>query len=61
MAINTKAIQYDRVGAVMLIRKDGSVLMQHRDVKPGLRRSGMWVPPGGHAELNEDINFEKFD
>ena len=39
----------------MLIRKDGSALMQHRDVKPGLRRSGMWVPPGGHAEPNEDI------
>ena len=39
----------------MLIRRDGAALMQHRDVKPGLRRSGMWVPPGGHAEPNEDI------
>jgi len=29
--------------------------MQHRDDKPGLRRSGVWVPPGGHAEPNEDI------
>ena len=55
MAINTKAIQYDRVGAVMLIRKDGAALMQLRDLKKGLRNSGMWVPPGGHAEPNEDI------
>jgi len=43
------------VGAVMLMREDGAVLMQHRDFKPNLRRSGMWVPPGGHAEPNEDI------
>jgi len=43
------------VGAVMLIRKDGAALMQHRDVKPDLRRSGMWVPPGGHAEPDEDM------
>jgi len=55
MAINPKTVQSGQVGAVMLIRKDGAVLMQHRDVKPGLRRSGMWVPPGGHAEPNEDI------
>jgi 8-oxo-dGTP pyrophosphatase MutT (NUDIX family) len=45
----------NKVGAVMLVRKDGAALMQHRDVKPGLRRSGMWVPPGGHAEPDENI------
>jgi len=39
----------------MLMRRDGAMLMQHRDVKPGLRRSGMWVPPGGHIEPNEEI------
>ena len=55
MAINTKVNQYDRVGAVMLIRKDGAALMQLRDLKKGLRNAGMWVPPGGHAEPNEDI------
>jgi len=54
MAINPKAVQSGQVGAVMLIRKNGAALMQHRDVKPDLRRSGMWVPPGGHAEHNED-------
>ena len=55
MTYHPKAVQSGRVGAVMLIRKDGAALMQHRDVKPSLRRSGMWVPPGGHAELNEDM------
>ena len=55
MAVNSNATRSGRVGAVMLIRKDGAVLMQHRDVKPDLRRSGMWVPPGGHADPNEDM------
>ena len=44
-----------RVGAVMLIRENGELLMQHRDVKIGLRNSGKWVPPGGHAEIYEDM------
>lgn len=39
----------------MLIRKDGAALMQLRDLKEGLRNSGKWVPPGGHAELDEDM------
>ena len=41
------------VSAVMLLRCDGAALLQHRDDKPGLRNAGMWVPPGGHAELGE--------
>ncbi len=44
----------DRVSTVFLLREDGSALLQLRDVKPGLRHSGMWVPPGGHREANED-------
>ena len=36
----------DRVSTVFLLREDGSALLQLRDVKPGLRHSGMWVPPG---------------
>ena len=44
-----------RVGAVMLLREDGAILMQLRDCKKGLRRAGMWVPPGGHAESNESM------
>ena len=45
----------DRVAAVYIMRGDGSVLLQHRDDKPGLRHSGMWVPPGGHAEIGESM------
>ena len=45
----------DRVGAVILLRRDGAALLQHRDNKPGLRNAGMWVPPGGHAEPDESM------
>jgi len=45
----------DRVAAIMLLRRDGAVLLQHRDDKPGLRHAGMWVPPGGHAESGESM------
>ena len=38
---------------VFLLREDGAALMQHRDDKPGLRRAGMWVPPGGRMESGE--------
>lgn len=43
----------DRVAAVIVLRHDGAVLLQHRDDTPGLRNAGMWVPPGGHAEPGE--------
>ena len=45
----------DRVGAVMLLRRDGAALLQHRDDKLGLRHACMWVPPGGQAELGESM------
>jgi 8-oxo-dGTP pyrophosphatase MutT (NUDIX family) len=45
----------DRLGAVILLRRDGAALLQHRDDKPGLRHAGMWVPPGGHAEVGESM------
>ena len=45
----------DRVAAVLLLRRDGAALLQHRDDKPGLRNAGMWVPPGGHAEPGESM------
>ena len=38
---------------VILLRCDGAALMQHRDDNPGLRRAGMWVPPGGSIEYGE--------
>ena len=51
----TDLIAINRVGAVILLRRDGAALLQHRDNKPGLRDAGMWVPPGGHAEPEESI------
>lgn len=55
MACNPNTQKFSRVGAVMLIRRDGAVLLQLRDLKEGLRNSGKWVPPGGHAEPDEDM------
>lgn len=45
----------DRVAAIIVLRRDGAALLQHRDDKPGLRHAGMWVPPGGHAESGESM------
>lgn len=55
MSYEPNTQQSSRVGAVILIRKDGAALMQLRDLKKSLRNSGKWVPPGGHAELDEDM------
>src|SRR5262249_49746799 len=49
-----RAGDYDQVSAVFLFQADGSVLLQHRDDKPGLRDAGMWVPPGGHCDPGEE-------
>ena len=47
----------DRVGAVFLLRSnDGASLLQLRDDKPGLRHARQWVPPGGHAKFEEEID-----
>ena len=51
----TRFENLSRVGAVFLLREDGAALLQLRDDKPGLRNAAMWVPPGGHAEPEEDI------
>lgn len=40
---------------MIVLRHDGAALFQHRDERPGLRHSGKWVPPGGHAELGEEL------
>ena len=44
-----------RVAAVVLLRSDGSVLLQLRDNKPGLNAAGLWVFPGGHCEAGETL------
>jgi len=45
----------DNVAAVLLLRRDGAALLQHRDDKLGLRNAGMWGLPGGHAESGESM------
>ena len=44
-----------RVGGVVLLRTDGAALLQHRDDKPGLPHSGLWVFPGGHCDAGEAL------
>ena len=43
------------VAAVVLMRFDGSVLLQLRDNKPGLNAAGLWVFPGGHCDAGETL------
>ena len=43
------------VSAVYLLQQDGSVLLQLRDDKPGVRRPGHWVVPGGHCNPGETL------
>lgn len=39
--------------AVVLLRKDGAALLQHRDDRPDIPAPGLWVFPGGHADPGE--------
>jgi len=45
----------NQVAAVVVMRDDGAVLLQHRDDKPGLYDAGKWVVPGGHRDAGESI------
>jgi 8-oxo-dGTP pyrophosphatase MutT (NUDIX family) len=45
----------EMVAATVVLRRDGAVLLQLRDNKPGLRAAGMWGLPGGHAESGESM------
>lgn len=42
-----------RIVAVVLLRKDGASLLQHRDNRPDIPAPDFWVFPGGHAEPGE--------
>lgn len=42
--------------SVAVVRKDGAVLLQHRDDKPGIAYRNFWAFPGGGVE---DENFEE--
>jgi ADP-ribose pyrophosphatase YjhB (NUDIX family) len=41
------------VAVGLIVAEDGSLLLQHRDDKPGLPGSGMWGLFGGHIEPGE--------
>src|SRR2546426_11810314 len=43
------------VVGVVLLRPDGSALLQLRDNKPGLNAAGQWVFPGGHCDPGEPL------
>lgn len=45
------------VAGVIVIRKDGAVLLQHRDDTPGVFYPDHWCYPGGVVEKDE--NFEE--
>jgi|AP17_2_1055511.scaffolds.fasta_scaffold111526_2 8-oxo-dGTP pyrophosphatase MutT (NUDIX family) len=50
-----KPVRQVEVCAVVLLNAQHDVLLQLRDEKKGLSASGLWVFPGGHKELKEDI------
>ena len=43
------------VCGVVLLRRDGAVLLQLRDDKPEIQDPGIWVFPGGHVEPHETL------
>jgi 8-oxo-dGTP pyrophosphatase MutT (NUDIX family) len=43
------------VVGVVLLRGDHSALLQHRDDIPSIADPGLWVFPGGHADLGETL------
>jgi len=42
-----------QVCGVVLLRKDGAAMLQHRDDIAGIADPGLWVFPGGHREDQE--------
>ena len=47
------AVHSKEVAGVMLFRRDGALLLQHRDQKPGLPCAGLWSIPSGLKESSE--------
>ena len=41
------------VCGVIVLRRDGAALLQHRDDIPTINDPGLWVIPGGHVEPGE--------
>ena len=46
-----------KVAGVLLLRRDGALLMQLRDLKPGLPYAGYWSIPSGHREPGESAEI----
>jgi 8-oxo-dGTP pyrophosphatase MutT (NUDIX family) len=42
------------VCGIIILRKDGAALLQHRDNIPTINDPGLWVIPGGHLEHDEN-------
>lgn len=42
-----------RATGILLVRKDGALLMQLRDNKKNIKHPNMWGSPGGHLNRNE--------
>lgn len=51
--IASPAKKIDQVVGVLLLRKDGAALLQHRDNISTIQDPGLWVLPGGHLEPGE--------
>lgn len=43
------------VCGVIVLKPDGSALLQHRDDIPTINDPGLWVIPGGHVEPGESV------
>jgi 8-oxo-dGTP diphosphatase len=41
------------VCGIIVLRRDGAALLQHRDDIPTINDPGLWVVPGGHLESGE--------
>ena len=55
MAVHHSSATKSAVVGVVLLRKDHSALLQHRDDIPSIADPGLWVFPGGHADLGETL------
>jgi 8-oxo-dGTP pyrophosphatase MutT (NUDIX family) len=51
----SKIVPVCDVSGVVLVRNDGSALLQLRDQKHGLSDAGKWVFPGGHCDGDETV------
>jgi 8-oxo-dGTP diphosphatase len=51
--LDTSKNNLEQVVGVVLFRRDGAALMQHRDNLSTISDPGLWVFPGGHLDPDE--------